>query len=100
MLRRVSVISDSTAVPLIGKNRIRCSGGGSTVMSLMRSSSVWLVFSTLAYQLSLVRVAVAFMAGFLLGFEQLRCRLQDKKKPPEVRRSFKILWRIFFAYAR
>jgi hypothetical protein len=37
-------------VPRIGKKRIRCSGGGSTVMSLMRSSSVWLVFSTVAYQ--------------------------------------------------
>jgi hypothetical protein len=34
-------------------------------MSLMRSSSVWLVFSTVAYQLSLAEVALAFIAGFL-----------------------------------
>ncbi|MGQ2978711.1 MAG: hypothetical protein ACT6Q9_03340, partial [Polaromonas sp.] len=52
------------------------------------------------YQLSLVRVAVAFMAGFLLGFEQSIGAPQGKKKPPEVRRFFKILWRIFSAYAR
>src|SRR5262245_28229218 len=51
MVLRVSVISVSTGVARIGKKRIRCSGGGSTVMSLMRSSSVWLVLSTCcAYQ--------------------------------------------------
>jgi hypothetical protein len=62
---RVLLISVSTAVPRMGKKRMRCSGGGSTVMSLMRSSSVWLVFSTVAYQLSLAEVALAFIAGFL-----------------------------------
>ena len=57
MFLRVPVISVSTAVPRIGKKRIRCSGGGSTVMSLMRSSSVWLVLSTgCAYQVSLAVV--------------------------------------------
>jgi hypothetical protein len=64
MLLRVLLISVSTAVPRIGKKRMRCSGGGSTVMSLMRSSSVWLVFSTVAYQLSLAEVALAFIAVF------------------------------------
>src|SRR4051794_6539955 len=64
MLRRVSVMSVSTAVPRIGKKRIRCSGGGSTVMSLMRSSSVSLVLSTgCAYQASLLEVDLAFMGG-------------------------------------
>src|SRR6218665_2687150 len=53
MFLRVWVISVSTGVPRIGKKRIRCSGGGNTVMSLIRSSSVWLVFSTLRYQASL-----------------------------------------------
>ena len=42
---RVSPISASTGVPAIGKKRIRCSGGGSGVTSLMRWSSVRLVFS-------------------------------------------------------
>ena len=80
MLWRVWVISDSTGVALIGKNRIRCSGGGSTVMSLMRSSSVWLVLSTgRAYQLSLVVWMGAFMTDFL-GVE-LKNRMH-KKKPP------------------
>ncbi len=41
---RVRVISFSTGVPAIGKKRIRCSGGGSGVMSRMRWSSVSLVF--------------------------------------------------------
>ena len=38
-------------------------------MSLMRSSSVWLVFSTLAYQLSLCwleDLTGVFIAGFLV----------------------------------
>ncbi len=42
---RVLPISVSTGVPAMGKKRIRCSGGGSGVTSLMRWSSVWLVFS-------------------------------------------------------
>jgi hypothetical protein len=42
---RVSPMRPSTGVPAIGKNRIRCSGGGSGVTSLMRWSSVRLVFS-------------------------------------------------------
>src|SRR3990167_2145880 len=65
MLLRVWVISVSTGVPRIGKKRIRCSGGGNTVMSLMRSSSVWLVFSTLWYQASLAERAFAVMGCFL-----------------------------------
>ena len=63
MFLRVWVISDSTGVPPIGKKRIRCSGGGNTVMSLIRSSSVWLVFSTLRYQASLVGLVVAVMVA-------------------------------------
>jgi hypothetical protein len=35
---------------------MRCSGGGKGVTSLMRWSSVWLVFSLCAYQPSLVAV--------------------------------------------
>ena len=35
----------STGVPWIGKNRIRCSGGGSGTMLPMRSSSVSEVLS-------------------------------------------------------
>jgi hypothetical protein len=63
---RVSVISRSTGVPRMGKKRIRCSGGGSTVMSLMRWSSVWLVLSTCcAYQVSTGAVGFAFIVGFL-----------------------------------
>ena len=42
---RVSPMSFSTAVPAIGKKRIRCSGGGKGVTSWMRWSSVSLVFS-------------------------------------------------------
>src|SRR6218665_2109414 len=61
MFLRVWVISVSTGVPRIGKKRIRCSGGGTTVMSLIRSSSVWLVFSTLRYQASLAGVVCAVM---------------------------------------
>src|SRR6218665_3021160 len=61
MFLRVWVISVSTGVPRIGKKRIRCSGGGNTVMSLIRSSSVWLVFSTLRYQASLAGVVWAVM---------------------------------------
>ena len=45
MRLRVSVISASTGVPWMGKKRIKCSGGGNTVMFWMRSSSVWLVRS-------------------------------------------------------
>jgi hypothetical protein len=97
MLSRVCVTSASTAVPRIGKKRIKCSGGGSTVMSLMRSSSVWLVFSTLAYQVSLAEVALAFIAGFLLKIsDNFRESVQTikiktgKKKPPGVRRFLEI----------
>src|SRR5689334_19832417 len=43
MLRRVSAISRATGVPRIGKNRIRGSGGGSTLMYLLRSLSFSLV---------------------------------------------------------
>jgi len=43
MRRRVSAIRVSTGVARIGKKRIRCSGGGSTVISWMRWSSVALV---------------------------------------------------------
>jgi hypothetical protein len=63
MARRVPLISDSTGVPRIGKKRIRCSGGGSTVMSLMRSSSVRLVFSTLAYQFSVAGAVLVLIAS-------------------------------------
>ncbi len=45
---RVALIRRSTGVPLIGKKRIRWSGGGNTLMALMRSSSVWLVRSLIA----------------------------------------------------
>ena len=61
MFLRVWLMSPSTGVLLMGKKRIRCSGGGSTVMSLIRSSSVWLVFSTLRYQASLAGVACKLM---------------------------------------
>ena len=46
---RVLPISCSTGVPAIGKKRIRCSGGGSGVTSLIRRSSVWLVRSPCAH---------------------------------------------------
>jgi len=72
MLRRVSAISRSTGVPRIGKNRIRCSGGGSTVMSLMRSSSVSLV-------LSAGRVCQdAWALGGRIDIEGLRVRVVEK----------------------
>jgi len=64
MLRRVRVIRFSTLVPRMGKKRIKCSGGGNTVISLMRSSSVRLVFSTLRYQASLEECAAAVMGFF------------------------------------
>ncbi len=54
MVLRVCVISVSTGVLRMGKKRIKCSGGGNTLMSWMRSSSVWLVLSTVAYQASLL----------------------------------------------
>jgi hypothetical protein len=38
--RRVSATRVSTGVPLIGKKRMRCSGGGSGVTFWIRSSSV------------------------------------------------------------
>ena len=50
---RVAPIRASTGVPAIGKKRIRCSGGGSGVTSLMRRSSVRLVRSPCAYAPSL-----------------------------------------------
>src|SRR5512133_1737240 len=81
MFLRVCVISASTGVPRIGKNRIRCSGGGSTVISLMRSSSVWLVLSTgFAYQVSLAVVGLAFIRALSVPMDS------GKKKPPGVRR--------------
>jgi hypothetical protein len=46
---RVAPICCSTGVPAIGKNRIRCSGGGKGVTSSIRRSSVWLVRSPCAY---------------------------------------------------
>ena len=68
MAWRVPVIKDSTGVPWMGKKRIKCSGGGSTVMSLMRSSSVWLVLSSgRAYQGSLAWGTGAFMGDSLAG---------------------------------
>ncbi|MCY1370429.1 hypothetical protein D9M69_575190 [compost metagenome] len=70
MPRRVPVISVSIGVPRIGKKRIRCSGGGSTLMSLMRSSSVLLVFSTLAYQLSPAGGVFVLMVLFLVGVNE------------------------------
>ena len=45
---RVPKTNASTGVARMGKKRIRCSGGGSTVMSLIRSSSVLLVRSVFA----------------------------------------------------
>jgi hypothetical protein len=64
MFLRVSVMSRSTGVPRIGKKRIRCSGGGRTVMSLMRWSSVWLVLSTgCGCQASAAVVGFAVMGG-------------------------------------
>ena len=45
----------------MGKKRIRCSGGGNTVMSWMRSSSVWLVLSTGAYQVGVEAVITGFL---------------------------------------
>jgi hypothetical protein len=63
-------MSRSVGVPLIGKNRIKCSGGGSTVMSLIRWSSVWLVLSTgCAYQVSLVEVDLADIGGSFLWIQ-------------------------------
>ena len=56
----------------MGKKRIKCSGGGNTVMSLMRASSVWLVRSAgrltgFAYQASvLATVALAVMVRLLI----------------------------------
>src|SRR4051812_45765666 len=68
MALRVRLMSPSTGVPRMGKKRIRCSGGGSTVMSLMRSSSVWLVLSTgFACQASVAAAAFGVMAGLLGG---------------------------------
>ena len=46
---RVVPIWVSVGVPAIGKNRMRCSGGGSGITSTIRSSSVRLVRSLLAY---------------------------------------------------
>ena len=65
MLRRVLTTKVSTGVPLIGKKRIRCSGGGSGVTSRILSSSVWLVFSVRAYQSSLAVVLVDMGRGSL-----------------------------------
>src|ERR1700740_2646071 len=76
--RRVPGVSDLTGVPRIGKKRIRCSGGGNTVMSLMRSSSVRLVFSTFACQVSLGGAAFVLIA-VLFGCLEFR---EGKKKPP------------------
>ncbi|CAD5373332.1 hypothetical protein RA210_U30244 [Rubrivivax sp. A210] len=67
MAARVSLISVSTAVPAIGKKRIRCSGGGSGVTSRMRWSSVWLVFSDRASRSSLVWVDFGLMGRFLVA---------------------------------
>ena len=68
MRLRVEETRASTGVPLIGKKRIKCSGGGSTVMSLIRSSSVMLV-----------RSALAVIADFLLQVVQ---KNEGIKKPP------------------
>jgi uncharacterized membrane protein YqjE len=52
----------------MGKNRIKCSGGGNTLMSLMRSLSVWLVFSTWLYQLAAgLAVLVALVLLLMVG---------------------------------
>src|SRR5574337_1876469 len=75
---RVSRIRVSAGVPRMGKKRIRCSGGGSTAMSLMRSSSVWLVRSGEFCQDEGASVwALAFMTFSLRGREQ-----DGAKKPP------------------
>src|SRR5438105_4345814 len=85
--RRVSLISRSAAVPRIGKKRIRCSGGGSTVMSLMRWSSVSLVLSAgCACQSS---DCAAVLGGFIVGL--LFSNRMGKKKPPGCRRFFECL---------
>ena len=79
MFLRVCDTSPSTAVPQIGKKRIRCSGGGNTVMSLIRSSSVLLVFSTLRYQESLAWGVWAVMGASSRGvIDELKKRT---KKP-------------------
>ena len=70
MRLRVCLIRPSTAVPAMGKKRMRCSGGGSTVMSLMRWSSVWLVLSAgRAYQASLAVVFLAFIESSSQGWK-------------------------------
>jgi hypothetical protein len=71
-------------------------------MSLMRSSSVWLVFSTCAYQLSLAEMAARgawaplsgreVITGFLVGVFEIGW---GKKKPPEFGGLMKALLRIF-----
>ena len=67
---RVWLMSVSTGVPPMGKKRMRCSGGGSTVMSLMRWSSVWLVLSAgRACQASLAAVVLAFIEGSSQGWK-------------------------------
>jgi len=46
--RRDSTTRTATGLPRIGKKRIRASGGGSTATCVMRSSSVFQVFSSSA----------------------------------------------------
>ena len=67
MAWRVWVMSDSVLVPRIGKKRIKWSGGGSTVMSLMRSSSVWLVRSGALGRTSKLCTAFAFIVLSFVG---------------------------------
>ena len=77
MRRRVSPTSVSTGVPAIGKKRIRCSGGGSGVMSRMRWSSVSLVRSLSARRLS---AAGLVDLGLMTAFRWVR--RAGNKKPP------------------
>ena len=61
---RVAPICCSTGVPAIGKNRIRCSGGGKGVTSLIRRSSVWLVRSPWAYAPSTLLLLFTMTVSF------------------------------------
>ena len=77
---RVVAISDSTGVPAIGKNRIRCSGGGSGVTFSIRRSSVRLVRSPTPYAPSALGLLIFAMTVLL------QRKVEGQKKPPGVAR--------------
>ena len=79
---RVVAISVSTGVPAIGKNRIRCSGGGSGVTFSIRRSSVRLVRSPTPYALSAPGLLIFAMTVLL------QRKVEGQKKPPGVARRF------------